>query len=167
MVLKIEYLLVLIIVLLIVSILGIRPTSKPAIHVKEEKEVVFKKFSLFELTTKTTSKQISSSEATKYKDYLELKDINVSDEEGHSIIAKHAIYEDEYLLLREGVRLHRADGLTFSSQNIFYNLKTEEIKAVTPFFLEFNGTIIKGTNLEYNLKKKEISADNIRASIIL
>ncbi len=167
MVLKIEYLLIIITLVLIVSIMEIHPTSKPAINTKGDKEVTFKDFSLFELKVDMQGKRVSAHEATKYTNYLDLKEVNLSDENGHNIFANRAIYEDNAVFMKGDIEFVRNDGLKFNTKNLSYDLKTEEIETFSPFILDFNGSIIKGDNLEYNMKGKEISADDIVASLLI
>ena len=167
MVLKIEYILILITVILIASIMGIHPDSKPAINSKGDKEVTFKDFSLCELKVDIQGKKVSAHEATKYTNYLDLKEVNLSDENGHNIFANRAIYEDNAVFMKDNIHFIRNDGLTFKTKNLSYDFKTEEIETFSPFVLDFNGSIIKGDNLEYNMKDKEISADDVVASLLI
>jgi len=167
MALKIEYTLVLIITLLIASILGINPVSKPAINSKGDKEVSFKNFDLFELNVDTKGKKVSAYEAIKYRNYLDLKEVNLSDENGHNIVAKRAIYENNNIFLKENILLTRDDGLRFKAQKLNYNFKTESVVISKAFILDFNGSNIKGDNLEYNMKERSISADHIVASLLV
>jgi len=167
MVLKIEYILVLIITLLIASIIGIHPSSKPAIDSKGDREVTFKDFSLFELKIDIHGKKVSAHEATKYTNYLDLKDVNLSDENGHNILAKRAVYEDKAVFMKDDIQFSRDDGLIFKTKNLSYDFKTEEVTTSSPFVLDFNGSIIEGDNLEYNMRDKEISADSIVASLLI
>jgi predicted membrane protein len=107
MVLKIEYVLVLVVVVLIASILGINPSSKEAITSKGNQEVVFKDFALFEVNVNTSGRQIFAHEASKYTNYLDLKEINISDEHGHNILAKRAVYEDDTIFMKDDIQLSR------------------------------------------------------------
>ena len=166
MVLKIEYILILVTGILLLSILGINPSSKPAINSHGDKEVVFKNFSLFELKVEQEGKKVFALEAIKYKDYLDLKEVNLSDENPYTILAKRAIYEDDAVFMKDDIKFTRKDGLTFTTKDLSYDFKSEEIETFSPFFLEFNGSTIQGDNLEYNMKDKEISADDIVASIL-
>ena len=166
MVLKIEYVLILLIVLLIASIFGINPDSKPAITSKKTKEISFKDFSLFEVKINTQGRQVLAYEATKYTNYLDLKEINISDENGHNILAKRAIYEDNTIFMKDDIHLSRKDGLVFSAINLSYDVDTEKVESSDSFSLKFNGINIEGVNLKYSLKGKEISADEIDASIV-
>jgi len=166
MVLKIEYILIFVTLILIASIMGINPSSKEAITSKGDKEVVFKDFALFEVRIDSSGRQIYAHEATKYQNYLDLKEINISDENGHNILAKRAIYEDDTIFMKDEIKLSRKDGLTFQAINLSYDIKTEEVETFDTFKLKFNGNHVEGVNLKYSLQKKEISADDIEASII-
>jgi LPS export ABC transporter protein LptC len=166
MVLKIEYILIAITSILILSIIGINPSSKPAINSKGNKEVVFKDFSLFELKVDALGRKVFAHEATKYQNYLDLKDINISDAKGHNILAKRAIYEDDNIFMKDEVVFSREDGLTFTTENLSYDLKEKFLETNHPFILDFNGSTIQGMNLKYNLQNREINIDEVEASIL-
>jgi hypothetical protein len=167
MVLKIEYILIVITLVLIASIMRIHPASKPAINSKGDKEVSFKDFSLFELKVDVQGKKVFAHEATKYTNFLDLKEVNLSDENGHNILAKRAVYEENTVFMKDDIQFIREDGLTFKTKSLSYDFKIEEIATSTPFTLDLNGSIIKGDNLKYNMKGKEISADDIVASLLI
>ena len=167
MVIRIEPLLIFVTFLLIFSIVGINPTSKPAVNAKGDKEISFKNFELIELKEEESGRNLIASKATKYQNYLDLKEINISDN-GHNITAKRAIYEDDSIFMQDEVLFKRSDGLTFSTQEMNYDLKNEELKTFNTFELAFNnGSTLMGTKLYYNLKEKTISADNIEAKIFI
>jgi len=167
MVLKMEYILVLVLVLLIASILGINPSSKQAVNSKGDREVTFKSFELFELHKDVVAKRVSALEATKYTNYLDLKEINITDEKGNNVISKRAIYEDDVVFMKDEVSFKRSDGLQFSTENLTYELKKEYIKTLSSFNLKFNGHHIEGSNLDYKIGDREISADNVRATLLV
>ena len=167
MVLRIEYILFLGLVVLIASILGINPSSQSAIQVTNEKEILFQNFSLVELKENTIGQQLSAKETIKYKTHLDFKEIDLRDEMGHNIKAKEGVYKDDIVYMKENIHLTRKDGLSFTTENLNYNLKTKEMQTFSPFILELNESSIKGTNLMFYLKTKEIRADNIDARIYL
>ena len=147
--------------------MGINPTSKPAISSKGDKEISFKNFELIELKEQESGRNLVAFKATKYQNYLDLKEINISDN-GHNITAKRAIYEDDAIFMQDEVFFKRSDGLIFSTQEMNYDLKKEELKTFNTFELAFNnGSTLIGTKLYYNLKEKIISADNIEAKIFI
>jgi len=167
MVLKIEPILIFVTILLVGSIVGIHPSSKPAIHSKVDKEVVFTDFYLFELKVNIEGKRVSAHQAIKHTQYLDLREVNLSDENGHTILSDRAVYEDDAVFMKDNIKFTRNDGLTFSTKDLSYDFKKGELETFSPFFLDFNGSKIEGESLEYNMKSREISADGIVASIIL
>ena len=167
MVLRIEYLLLSGLMLLVLSILGINPSSQSAIKPSNEKEILFQNFSLVELKEKVIGQRLLAKETIKYKTYLDFKEIDLRDELGHNIQAKKGIYIENCIYMKESIRLTRKDGLSFTTENLNYNLKTKEMETPSPFILELNQSRIKGTNLKFDIKTKEISADKIVAKIYL
>jgi hypothetical protein len=166
MVLRIEYILILVTAILLLSILGINPSSKPAINSTVDKEVLFKNFFLFELKVDSEGKKVFAQKAIKHTEYLDLREVNLSDENGHNILSTRAVYEDNAVFMKDDIKFTRNDGLTFTTKDLSYDFKSEEVETFSPFLLEFHGSTIEGDNLEYNMKNKEISADDIVASII-
>ncbi len=167
MVLRIEYLLILVLVVLSLSIIGINPTSQSAIKSKGDKEILFQNFSLSEFKEDALGKKIVAKEAIKYKTHFDLKNINLNDEYGNAILADEVRYKDGSVHMEKNVTLKSKEGLLFITENIYYNLKDKLVKSTAPFTLDFNGSTIEGENLEYSMKSRDVSADNIHASILL
>jgi len=167
MVLRIEYILFLGLGLLVLSILGINPSSQSAIEVTNEKEILFQKFSLVELKENVIGQHLSALETIKYKTHLDFKEIDLSDELGHNIKATQGIYKDDTVYMKGNIHLTRTDGLAFTTEKLNYNLKTKEMKTFSPFTLELNESRIKGSNLMFYINTKEIRADDIEATIYL
>jgi len=165
MVIRIEYLLILVLVILVFSIMRINPHSQLAIKSEGNREILFENFSLFELKEDKVGKKIFASQAVKYNTHLDFHDINLSDEYGYNILAKKAIYKNHAVYMEKNISLTGDNGLIFSTENLSYKLKKRVAYSSTPFILDFNGSRIRGENLHYSMKSKEISADNIHASI--
>jgi LPS export ABC transporter protein LptC len=167
MVLRIEYLLFLGLLLLILSIWGIHPSSQSAIEATGDKEILFQNFSLIEVKEKEIGQKLFASETIKYTTHLDFKEINLSDEFGHNIQAKEGVYKDDIIVMKEHIRLTRIDGLSFSTEYLTYNLKTKKMDTLSPFILKLNESSIKGSNLKFDMNGKEIRADKIEAHIYL
>jgi LPS export ABC transporter protein LptC len=163
--LRIEYILLAVFSVLIISIFGFNPDSKEAVSSKGEREVEFKNFFVYNIKEDDTGRQMHSTEATKYKNYMNFKDVNLTDEQGHSIYSDNAIYKNNLLHMNENVHVSRDDGLDFFTNSLDYNLKRKEIVTQDTFLLEFNKSIIRGKNLEFYVNNKSISGYDIDASI--
>jgi len=166
MVIRIEYILLLVVAILALSIVGINPTSQSAIKSKGDKEILFQNFSLLEFKKDSLGKKILALEAVKYKTHFDLRNINLKDELGHTVLADKVSYRDSSVYMDKNVSLSTQEGLLFSTENIYYKLKEKLVKSTTPFRLDFNGSRIEGENLEYSMMSRDISADNIHASIL-
>lgn len=166
MVLRIEYLLLLTLIILVLSVLGINPSSHSAVKTTANREILFENFSLFELKENLAEQKLFASKTIKYTNRLEMKDINLTDKNGHNILANEAIYKDDNISMNHNIRVKRSDGLNFSTETLNYNLERKELQTFTPFYLDYNGSTIKGANLKYSLKRKDIDASNIEASIV-
>jgi len=162
---RIEYLLFVSVALLLLSILGLNPTSYEAISSTAKKEIEFHNFSLLDIKSNDIGQKLSALKTVKYKDYLELDSIHLSGINGYSIFAKKAIYKDDFIYMHKDVKLLREDNLTFLTENLSYDIKNKKVENSKPFILKFNKSIIKGNNLEVFINSKKIIANNINASI--
>jgi len=162
---RIEYLLLTAIAFLLLSILGLNPSSYEAKSSKANKEIEFQNFSLSDIKTDNSGQKISASKTIKYRSYLELEDINMTGENRYTLLSKKAIYKDDIVYMHKGVKILREDNLSFSTENLTFNVKNKELQTKKPFILKFNKSRIEGDNLELFLDNKKILADNIDASI--
>jgi len=164
--LRIEYLLLLVLLILGATLLWIHPKSQVATSVKGDKEIAFQNFSFSDIKETEPSNRVSASKMVKYEKYIALDNIDLQDESGR-ILSQKAIYENDFVQMEQGVTLLRNDGLKFLTNSLNYNLKTKDIKSAKPFILEFNASTIQGENLALNMNNKIITADNIEAKIVL
>jgi len=165
--LRIEYLLLLVVLILGASILWINPKSKPATTVKGDKEIVLENFSFYDIKESESSEHIRAAKMVKYEHYIALDEIDLQDENGYRIVSKKAIYANALVQMDKGVTILRNDGVKFVTKSLDYNLETKDIKTLKPFILELNASTIQGKNLALNMKSKIITADNIEAKIEL
>lgn len=165
MAIRIEYFLILTVGILLLSIVNINPKSQGANISKGEKEIEFQNFSLFDIKENEPAQSLLASKMLKYQNYLSMEEIDLKDEKGYRILSQKAIYKQEHVYMDEGVNILRDDGLKFSTKSLEYNLTNKEITSVDRFVLEFNTTIIQGSNLILNMNNKQITADNIEAKI--
>jgi len=165
MAIRIEYFLILTVGILLLSIVNINPKSQGANISKGEKEIEFQNFSLFDIKENEPAQSLLASKMLKYQNYLSMEEIDLKDEKGYRILSQKAIYQQEYVYMDEGVNILRDDGLKFSTKSLEYNLSNKEIRSLGRFVLEFNTTIIQGSNLILNMNNKQITADNIEAKI--
>jgi len=162
---RIEYSLLFVLVLLVLSIVGINPSSQEAKSSKGEKELEFENFSLYNIQEDESMQEVFAEKLVKYQNYLEMTEIHLKDEQGYELLSNEAVYEEEYIYMDSGVKILSDDGLKFTTSSLNYNVDTKDIKTVEPFLLEYNASIVQGENLALNMDNKIISADNIKAKI--
>ena len=162
---RIEYLLMMVFAILLVSIFGFHPSSKEAISAKGQKEVEFDIFSIHNVKEDNSGKKIEASRGVKYKNYIDLYDVNVTDELGHALFSNRAIYQGDTLYMNQNVKVSRADGVTFYSKSLNYETKDKVVTTNDPFLLEFNKSVIRGRKLELEVERDTISAYQVEASI--
>ena len=163
---RIEYLLIMVFAILLASIFGFHPSSKEAISAKGQKEVEFDNFAVDNIKEDNSGRKIKASKAVKYKKYVDFRDVNVTDELGHTLLSDTAIYEGDTFYMNQNVKVSRADGIDFYSESLNYETKDKVVTTNEPFLLEFNKSIVRGRKLELEVDRDTISAYNVNASIV-
>ena len=166
MALRVEYILILSIMVVGVFIFIEEPKSIKLIESNSTKELFFKNFSLLEIDESGVKNQLNAKEATKDKNSFYLIDINITHDKTDNILAKKAIYMKDFIYLKDRVTLKRKGEFQFSTNDLNYRVKDKIAYTNRGFTLKVNQNRINGTNLYYNLKTKEISAKDINASIV-
>ncbi len=166
MALRIEYMILLFLVVVLSSLFLLRPNSVHVVESNGTTELMFQQFTLMELDEQGVANQLSASLAVKDKSYFKLKDVNVSYQKSQHLLAKNARYEDKFLYLKDQVRIQRDDGLSFETEDLVYALSKGEIHTEKSFSIEMNQSRIGGEKLHYNLKSRRVFADKIEATII-
>ena len=165
MALRVEYILILSIIVVGVFIFIEEPKNIKLIESNSTKELFFKNFSLLEIDESGVKNQLNAKEATKDKNSFYLIDINITHDKTDNILAKKAIYMKDFIYLKDRVTLKRKGEFQFSTNDLNYRVKDKIAYTNSGFILKINQNRINGTNLYYNLKTKEISAKEINASI--
>lgn len=165
MAIRIEYLLVTLLLILIVSIIGINPSSHEAKSSNGQKELEFDNFSLYNIKTDESTQEMFAVKMTKYKNHLEMEDVDLRDEEGYELLSHQAVYEASNIYMDSGVKILSEDGFEFKTPTLTYNVETKDIHSSELFVMEYNQSTIQGDNLALNMNHKHISADNIQAKI--
>jgi len=166
MVLKIEYILLIVIGLIIFIVMQINPQDREALHSNNEKEVTFANLKLLEINSSGVLNQLSASQAVKYKTHSDF--INISALYNGSIIqTQKATYLDKEnrIVIKEKLKVKTQDNYTLTTDNIQYDTKSKQAQTKSKFTLESNGSFIKGDGIIYDMKSKEIKSDNVHAQI--
>ena len=162
---RIEYFLILALALLVFSIIGINPISHEASTSLDDRELRFEDFVLLQIREDKIGEKISATEAIKYKEHLEMQNLNFYDALGANITAKRGIYKDDIIYMTKDVYYRNEKGFHFLTQNLKYNINDKSIQTMTPFALDYNKSKFFGTQLTYSSLTQEILADKIKARI--
>ncbi|NEW60254.1 LPS export ABC transporter periplasmic protein LptC [Sulfurovum sp. bin170] len=166
MVLRVEYILVVSLVILFGFIFMEQPNDVKAIESNSSKELYFKNLSLIDLSEKGIENRLVSSSVIKDGDSFEFEDIDITYKQTHRILAKKAIYRDDFVYLEDNISLRRDDGFSFVTDDLKYSMEEKIASTDSHFRLDMNGSRVSGEKLYYNLDREEVSADRIDASII-
>jgi LPS export ABC transporter protein LptC len=165
MALRIEYILLLSLIILSIFIFTEKPKSVKAIESNSSKEIYFKNFSLLEIDKSGIKNQLVAQEATKDKNSFYLVDINITHQKHHNLMAKKAVYVKDFIYLKGDVLLKRSDGFSFLTNDLNYRIKDKIAYTNKGFVMDINRSKISGRDLKYNLNTKDISAKRINALI--
>ncbi len=165
MALRIEYILILALIIITIFIFTEKPNNIKAIESNSSKEIYFKKFSLLEIDENGVENQLVASEATKDKNSFYLIDINITHKKIHTLLAKKAVYIKNFIYLEGNVWLKRDDGFSFWTNDLNYRIKDKIAYTNRGFIIDMNKSKISGKELYYNLNTENISAKEINASI--
>jgi LPS export ABC transporter protein LptC len=162
---RIEYLLLTLLVILLVSVVGINPSSHEAKSSNGQKELEFENFALYNIKTDEATQEMFAVKMTKYKNHLEMNDVDLRDEKGYELLSHQAVYESSNIYMDSGVKILSQDGFEFKTPTLTYNVETKDIQTDASFVMEYNQSTIKGQNLALSMNNKHISADKIEAKI--
>jgi LPS export ABC transporter protein LptC len=162
---RIEYILSLAFVILVASMVGFTPESHKATSSKGEKEVSFENFALNIVKEKDEVEKLKAVKAIKYRNYIDFKDVNFTNEMGDTVLSKDGRYKQDLLHMYNNVHLSRDDGVNFYTDALNYDLKVKEIETEKPFLLDYNLSQVNGKKLTVFLNSKVISAYHVNAHI--
>jgi lipopolysaccharide assembly outer membrane protein LptD (OstA) len=165
MVLRVEYILVISLVILFGFIFMKQPNDIKPIESNSTKELYFKNLSLIGLSEKGVENRLISSSVIKYRDHFEFKDINATYKREHNLLANRAIYRDRLVSMEGNISLQRSDGFSFIADKLLFNIESKLLYAESDFQLDINGSSVSGKNLHYNLEREEVHADFIKAML--
>ncbi len=169
MALRIEYIILLFLVVVLSSLFILRPDQVTQKESNMTTELVFESFTLIELNESGVTNRLSASLALKDKSFFKLSDVNVSYQNRYTLLAKDARYQAQRIYLNHDVRIEERNGSHFETQDLLYELKTGRVITHEPFVVKIpqGGGWIKGDNLNYNLKTKALLAEQIHAHLTL
>ncbi len=165
MVLRVEYILLISLGILSFFIFIEQPNNIDAIESNSSKEALFRDFSLVEINQNGIENELKATEAIKYKNSLEARDINITHEKVYHILAQRAIYKKNLLSIEKNITLKKDNEMKFQTDNLEYHIKEKIAYIKDSFIIDINGSKILGSHLRYDLNKGEISADGINATI--
>ena len=165
MVLRVEYILLISLGILSFFIFIEQPNNIDAIESNSSKEALFRDFSLVEINQNGIENELKATEAIKYKNSLEARDINITHEKVYHVLAQRAIYKKNLLSIEKNITLKKDNEMKFQTDNLEYHIKEKIAYIKDSFIIDINGSKILCSHLRYDLNKGEISADGINATI--
>jgi len=167
MVLRVEYILLISLGILSFFIFIEKPHNIEAIETNSSKEALFRDFYLVEINQDGIKNALRATEAIKYKNSFEARDINITHNKIYHLLAQKAIYKKNIVSIENNIILKKDNAMEFQTDNLTYKMKEEIAYIDDGFLMDINGSKIKGTHLKYDLNIGEISADGINASMVI
>ncbi len=167
MVLRVEYILLISLIILSFFIFIEEPNSINVSESNLSKDILFKDFVLVEINQNGIENRLKATEAVKYKDVLEAIEINITHKKVYHIIAQKAIYKKNIISIEDNITLKKDNEFEFKTDALIYKMKQRLAYTKDGFIMDINGSKIYGTNLKYDLIKEEISADKIKATMVI
>ena len=123
MVLRVEYILLISLGILSFFIFIEQPNNIDAIESNSSKEALFRDFSLVEINQNGIENELKATEAIKYKNSLEARDINITHEKVYHVLAQRAIYKKNLLSIEKNITLKKDNEMKFQTDNLEYHIK--------------------------------------------
>jgi lipopolysaccharide assembly outer membrane protein LptD (OstA) len=166
MVLRIEYILIISLLVLSFFIFEKEPKNIRFRESNCSKELLFEELYLLDINQSGVLNQLKATKIIKYKEYFEAENIDIIHQKIYHAIAKKAIYKDKIVSMEGNITLKKDNYLEFKSDDLIYKMRDKTIYVKNSFAMEINGSNIYGSNLTYNMNQDSISADNINATIL-
>ena len=123
-------------------------------------------FTLYELDINSLTSLMKGSQATRYINRYEVKDINYTDNSSElqsNMKAKNGLYKDEVVYLDGDVVYDRVDGLRYFSQKAVYNKGENVIYSKADYTATMGENVINGDYIYYDGNKEKIKSNNVYA----
>ncbi len=127
-------------------------------------DISFDKIDSYLITEKGVSSTLNSSKVLKYKDHIELFDINAmltKNSKKNYIKADKSIIKEEIITLKGDVRYESNDSIEIKSENLQYNKKSKIVSNNEAFTFNSKNGNVKGSNLFYDQVQGIVKAKNI------
>lgn len=124
------------------------------------------KFTLHELDTFGLTTTMTGSEAKRYSNRYDVKNIDYTDnskEYTANMKAKHGLYKREILYLDGDVFFSREDGLKYFSQKTVYNKKKDVASSNVDYVAMMGENQVYGTSITVNNKQDRMNSKNVYA----
>ena len=148
-------------------LLFFKPTKleQPLSHKTEVAELELHNFTLYEVGLNGLKDIMVGREGFRYKDRLEVNDINYTDSSRklqNNLKADFGYYNNKNLITLEGnVRYYREDGLNFVTNKAIIHQNEETITTVGPFTMDRLSDEVVGKDLFYDTKKGRSTAKQV------
>jgi len=135
--------------------------------VKKSKNLEFYDISFSKVDTKRLISIVNAKYGVVSGNVLNAYSVVYKDTQIDKLMAKHAIFVDDYLYLEENVSVYKKDGFSCFTQKAIYDKRLSILSVPEKFIAKLNGNTLKGDSFEYYLKSKLLKASKIEASLEL
>jgi hypothetical protein len=162
---RLEWLLILLIVVTIATTAMVKLTNTKEGMKFKNRELEFHKTEFVEVDTNKTLSKSFVETGIREDGILRLVDIKYSTENISLLVANRATYKKNILYLDGNVILDEVEGYRYTTENAQYNQKSEILTIPSAFTALKGKSIIQGSSMHYDSLKKEMNATKVDATI--
>ena len=163
--LKIEWVLLVAIVVIVGGSFTIKLNDNANKHKSFTKELEFTYTTFTEVDTKKLQARAYGTSGMRDDGVLTINELVYQTETIESLVAKRGTYMGSVVYLEGDVVMDDTDGYTYETQQAEYNQETEILNITAPFVARREGNSIKGDTLTYDTRKKEVYGTIIDAIV--
>ena len=165
---KLEYILIIAIIIVAIIPFGIEIKNPTYNKSAEAKKSEVNNFIEYELNS-TTLKHILQGKSAKEinEDNWYLIEPSMQTLEVKKLSAKSSVFNGKTIVFDKNVVLIKRDGLIYKSNRAIYDLKSKDIITPNSFEIKKSANIVKGRSLEYNPSKRVTKAKDVNGTFIL
>ena len=162
---KLEYILIIILLVTIFMTTTVKLTSSMGKIQTANKDLEFINTTFTEVDTQKMQAKLYSPYGVRKSDVLMLDNVNYNTPNIKSLLADKASYSNNILNLDGNVTLTETIGYIYKTEHAMYNQKEEILTITSPFVAYMDKNIFRGNTLIYNAITKEANATKIDAIV--
>jgi len=163
--LKLEFLLVLLIVLTSVVTMSVKLSMQPHQGNEEKKELEFTNTTFTEVTTQKREGLAFAVHGVRIDGILKVEALRYHNDTIDLLLADTGTYRGDHLYLDGNVTLHQRDGFDYWTEHAYYDKKKAILYATSPFTAQKGKNVMHGKSMAYHTIKRVVHATSVDAVV--